>query len=173
MKKIYNGVKLAMTLKYPIVGKGTIEIDYILLDLNGTISQYTIVPSGVKEYLADLKRGAKIYIVSADTYGTAKKIADNLGVELYKLDREGNPDKSEAQLKEALVHQLGADRVCAIGNGRNDSLMLKAAKLGIVIMGKEGAAVETLLNADLVFHDILHALKVLTNPQTLNASLRS
>ncbi len=60
----------------------------------------------------------------------------------------------------------------AIGNGRNDRLMLAAAALGIVIIGEEGAAVQTVLASRVACHDILSALDLLRQPQRLVATLR-
>ena len=61
----------------------------------------------------------------------------------------------------------------AIGNGRNDGPMLKAAALGIALVQQEGGAVETLLSADIVSTSILDALDLLSHPQRLVATLRA
>jgi soluble P-type ATPase len=61
----------------------------------------------------------------------------------------------------------------ALGNGRNDRLMLKEAALGIALLQAEGAAVEALLAADVVAPDILVALDLLLAPDGLIATLRS
>jgi soluble P-type ATPase len=50
--------------------------------------------------------------------------------------------------------------------------MLKEARIGICVLSKEGAALETLLQADLVVPDIVSALKILNYPTRLVASLR-
>jgi len=50
--------------------------------------------------------------------------------------------------------------------------MLKAAALGLCVMSQEGAAVETLLAADLLVPDIFAALDLLDKPLRLIASLR-
>ena len=61
----------------------------------------------------------------------------------------------------------------AVGNGRNDRLMLKEAALGIAVLQAEGAAAEALLAADVVAPDILAALDLLLAPEGLIATLRS
>ena len=61
----------------------------------------------------------------------------------------------------------------AVGNGRNDRLMLKEAALGIALLQAEGAAGEALLAADVVAPDILAALDLLLAPDGLIATLRS
>jgi soluble P-type ATPase len=50
--------------------------------------------------------------------------------------------------------------------------MLRAAALGIAVMQGEGAAVETLLAADVAAPDIQSALGLLLNPARLVATLR-
>jgi soluble P-type ATPase len=51
--------------------------------------------------------------------------------------------------------------------------MLKAAALGIAVVLEEGAAMETVMDADVVFTSINSALDLLTNPLRLIATLRS
>jgi soluble P-type ATPase len=49
---------------------------------------------------------------------------------------------------------------------------LLTARIGICILSEEGAALETLLQADLVVPDIVSALTILNHPARLVASLR-
>ena len=74
--------------------------------------------------------------------------------------------------KRTFVEKLGADSVVAIGQGANDAGMLKAAAFGICVMSLEGAAVETLLAADIVVPDIIAAFDLLDKPMRIIASLR-
>ena len=67
---------------------------------------------------------------------------------------------------------LGADRVVAIGNGRNDEAMLRAARLGIAVIGTEGAATATLLAADVVCTSVTDALDLLLDERAITATLR-
>jgi soluble P-type ATPase len=50
--------------------------------------------------------------------------------------------------------------------------MLKAAAVGICVLSPEGAAVETLLSADLVVPDIQNAFELLDKPLRIVATLR-
>ncbi|MGC8790802.1 MAG: HAD hydrolase family protein, partial [Desulfurella sp.] len=68
---------------------------------------------------------------------------------------------------------IGLSNLVAIGNGKNDSLMLKYAKLGICVIGKEGANIEALQNSDIVVCDIVSALELLLYPKRLIATLRT
>ena len=64
-----------------------------------------------------------------------------------------------------------ATTVC-IGNGRNDTGMLKIARLGIVVVQQEGMAVAALLAADVVASNIVAALDLLLIPKRLVTTLR-
>ena len=60
----------------------------------------------------------------------------------------------------------------AVGQGANDARMLKEAALGICVMSQEGAAVETLLSADIVVPNIFVAFDLLDKPLRIAATLR-
>ena len=60
----------------------------------------------------------------------------------------------------------------AIGNGRNDELMLKEAALSIAIMDKEGACGRALRAADLCVQSMEDGLDLLIYPNRVIAGLR-
>ena len=70
------------------------------------------------------------------------------------------------------MERLGADRCCAVGNGLNDAPMLRAARLGIAIVGPEGAGSAALAAAEVVCASIIAALELLLDPVTLASTLR-
>lgn len=61
----------------------------------------------------------------------------------------------------------------AIGNGQNDSATLRAARVAVVVIGAEGAAADSLRNADIFVRDIRDALDLSLHPQRLIATLRN
>jgi soluble P-type ATPase len=63
--------------------------------------------------------------------------------------------------------------VVAIGNGRNDWLMLREAALGIAVIQREGAASKAIRSADIVMTDIHAAFELLLKSQRLIATLRN
>ena len=83
------------------------------------------------------------------------------------------PAGSQDLRKRDYVGELGADITVAVGNGRNDRLMLEKAALGIAVIQAEGAAAATLTCADVVCTNITSALDLLIHPLRLVASLRS
>ena len=78
----------------------------------------------------------------------------------------------EDHQKANFIHNLGPEKVIAVGQGTNDAEMLKVAALGIAVMSEEGLAVPALLNADLVVANIYDAFGLLENPARIIATLR-
>jgi P-type E1-E2 ATPase len=106
-------------------------------------------------------------MLTADTHGRQASIDEQLNLKATRV-QPGN----EATAKAQFVRQLGADTVVAIGQGANDAEMLKTAALGICVMSQEGAAVETMISADIVLPDIFAALDLFEKPVRIVASLR-
>jgi len=138
------------------------------MDYNGTLACDGMLLAGVKECLQTLAGMLDIYVLTADTFGKARSELKGIPSKLAILPQ----DKQEIGKLE-YIEKLGLENVACIGNGRNDRLMLKASALGIAVILEEGVAVETLLSADVVCTGIVSALKLLTNPLRLTATLRS
>ena len=154
-------------IQVDVPGFGALALRSLALDFNGTLACDGGLLPGVAERLAALAPKLSIHVLTADTHGTA---AASLAGVPCALEVVGRTDQAEAKLR--FVAALGADGVVAIGNGRNDRLMLKAARLGIAVVQSEGAASETLAAADLVVPTIAEALDRLSHPLRLVASLR-
>jgi soluble P-type ATPase len=60
-----------------------------------------------------------------------------------------------------------------LGNGRNDAAMLRAAALGIAVIGAEGVAPEVLAASDLLVPGSEAALDLFLKPKRLLAGLRA
>jgi P-type E1-E2 ATPase len=155
-------------LEITIPPRGLLHLEYLLLDVNGTIALDGELIPGVGERLSRLEELLKVCLVSADTQGTLAELASALGVQARRL-QAGN----EAAQKAALVAELGADQVVGLGNGANDAEMLRRAALGIAVLGGEGLAVACLTAADVVAPDIGAALDLLLRPRRLLATLRT
>jgi P-type E1-E2 ATPase len=154
-------------LRLNVPGRGTIELAHLVLDLNGTVALDGEVLPGLAERLATLASSLTIHLVTADTHGKAAATASRLGVQLARIK-----PRDEANQKRALVQHLGAGQVVAVGNGANDGAMLRAAVLGIAVLGAEGLAVGALWEADVVTARIEDALDLLLYPKRLVATLR-
>ena len=149
---------------YDVPGGPRLELEYLVLDLNGTLSDRGSLIAGVEERLGRLSADLELHLVTADTRGTAARLAAELPVSINPITRGSE--------KAAFVQRLGAGRTAAIGNGRNDEAMLQAAALGIAVVGPEGAATAAMLAADLVTTSVLDALDLLLDPATLASTLR-
>ncbi len=151
-----------------VPGYKTLELNYMVLDYNGTLSCDGELIQGVKERLSVLSEPLSVHVITADTFGKVESRLKDVPCEITVLPLE-NQDVAKLEY----IKHLGADRTVCIGNGRNDRLMLKAAALGIAVVLEEGAAVETVMDADVVFTSINSALDLLSNPLRLTATLRS
>lgn len=146
-------------------GEPPLVLEHLVLDLNGTLTNRGELIDGVAERLAELALDLDVRIATADTYGAAGSIAGQLGIPVETI---GNGDD-----KERLVRFLGAERTAAIGNGRNDIPMLQAARLGIAVIGPEGAAGAAIAAADVLCTRMTDALDLLLDQRTLGATLRA
>lgn len=154
-----------MTLRYEIPGSRAIELQHLLLDINGTLTDRGELLPGVGERLGRLRADVEIHLLSADTFGTLEQLGKELGVETRRIST--GPDKAAAGA------DLGTEDCAAIGNGRNDVEMLQAVRLGIAVVGPEGTSSEALRAADVVCDSILSALDLLLDPLALAATLRT
>ena len=155
-------------LTIDVPGYRELKIRHLVLDYNGTLAFDGRLLDGVPELISALSKRIEIHVVTADTFGRAQKQLENLPCKLSIL-----PEGGQDIAKEDYVRRLGLHNVASIGNGRNDRLMLKEAALGIFLVQEEGAAVESLMSADIVCLNIVDALSLFTNPKRLIATLRS
>lgn len=154
-----------ITLDIP--GWGHIDIEFLLLDLNGTIATDGKISPEVRDKINTLSKQVKIYVLTADTYQTGKEETKGLGVEWVQVSEENS-----TLAKVEVLKSLGPERLAAIGNGSNDQEILKEAALGIAVLGKEGLSVAAMKKADLVVNDITEALDLFLKPRRLVATLR-
>lgn len=147
-----------------IPGDEPIRLEHLVVDVNGTLSDRGELIAGVADRIGRLIASLATHLVTADTFGTAGALGRRLGLSVTTI---GTGDD-----KAALVARLGADTTVAIGNGRNDEAMLRLARLGIAIIGPEGAAASAVLAADIVCRSITEALDLLLDERLLIATLR-
>ena len=154
-------------IRIDIPGWGNIDIENMVLDLNGTIAKDGRIPSKVKEKINSLSKMAKIYILTADTQGTANEETHDMNIELVRItEEESNKGKFE------FIRTLDLERTVAMGNGNNDQMILKEAGLGIAVIGDEGISIAAMKNADIAVKDILDGLDLFLKPKRLIATLK-
>lgn len=154
-------------IELQVPGRGLIQLEYLVTDVNGTLALDGQLLDGLNRPLRTLRDRLEIHMLTADTHGRQELIDRQLGLQAVRI-HPGN----EAEQKAEYVRGLGAQRVVAIGQGANDALMLREAALGICVLSAEGAAAETLLSADMLVPDIFSALDLLEKPLRIVATLR-
>ncbi len=154
-------------MKIEIPGYKTLELDTLLLDYNGTVAVDGEIPDSVRERLAALSEKFQIYILTADTHGTAAKQCEDLNVILYTF-----PVGNAADYKREIVEKLGGGHCVCMGNGRNDVLMFEESALAIAILDTEGLYAGLLEKSDICVRTIEDGLDLLLHPKRLIADLR-
>jgi len=151
-----------------IPGHGKIEVKHLVLDYNGTLAIDGKLISGTRPLLENISRKLTIHVLTADTFGTSKKELTGINCNL-KILKSSQQDIQ----KEGYLVRLAGEQVIAIGNGMNDSLMLKKADIGIAVVQKEGTSIKSLLCADIVCSNIIDALEMIIYTQRIVATLRN
>lgn len=144
-----------------------LTIHHLVLDYNGTLALDGELIDGVASRLKQLSKTIELHVLTADTHGTVRDKVSAFSPTVHVIS-EGEEDKQKA----AYLKQLGAG-VVAIGNGRNDTIMLKSALVGIAVLQTEGLSPFALQNADILCTDISDALDLLLRPKRLVATLRN
>lgn len=150
-----------------VPGFGQIHLEYLVSDFTGTLSVDGRLMPGVKERLNSIAEFLQIHILTADTFGKAQAELEGIKCDIHIL----TGDNHDVQ-KQHYVNDLGHDKVIAFGNGKNDRLMLKAAKIGVAVCLNEGCAVDAIQASDILTTSITDALDLLLSPKRLKATLR-
>lgn len=140
-------------------------LEHLVLDVNGTLTDRGRPIEAAAQALAELRDELALHVLSADTFGTAENLALELRAEFRRIT--SGTDKFN------YVQRLGPHKCVAIGNGRNDAQMLKAAALGIAVIGPEGAHAGAVRAADVLTRSVPEALALLIDPRALTATLRA
>ena len=154
-----------MTINIPNYKNLTLK--HLVLDYNGTIAKDGILIKSIEPLLYALSRHYEVHVITADTFGTVKTQLEAFEVTIKVLETDNH-----TQEKEAYINTLKSEHCVAMGNGSNDTDMLKTSALGIAIVGDEGCSTKTMMSSDIVCNSIVDALELLLNPKRLVATLR-
>ena len=154
-------------MKIDIPGYKELNLTTFLLDYNGTIATDGSIPETVKVRLKELAKEFDIYVLTADTHGTARKQCEDIPVTVQTF-----PVGNAADYKEETVNKIGGEQCVALGNGRNDIKMFRKAALSIAIMDTEGMCSKLLAESDICVKTIEDGLDLLLNPKRIIADLR-
>lgn len=155
-------------IEIEVPGYGSLRIAHLVLDYNGTIACDGSLIAGVEQRLKELSEAVDIHVLTADTFGSVERELAQTPCKVSVIPRQ-----NQAEAKAGYLEELGPELSVAIGNGRNDRIMLKNAALGIATVQAEGASLAAVLAADIACPDIISALDLLLNPLRLTATLRS
>jgi soluble P-type ATPase len=150
-----------------IPGYGPVILGHLVSDFTGTLSVDGKLLPGIREMLNRISEFLKVHILTADTFGMAKAELQGIPCQIHILRGE----RHDVQ-KDEYVKQLGAEYVIAFGNGNNDRLMLKTAKIGVAVCLNEGCAADVLKASDILVTSITDGLDLLLEPKRMKATLR-
>ncbi len=148
--------------------KAPISIEHVILDFNGTIATDGQLIAGVVQRIEELSSQVTVHVITADTNASARSQLQDVPCTLKIIGAD-----QQDPTKLAYAQSLELHRVLAVGNGRNDCLLLQKAALGICVIQREGASIPSLQAADLVCVHINDALDLLLRPHRLKATLRN
>ncbi len=154
-------------MELDIPGFGCLRVRHLVTDYTGTLSVDGRLLPEVGTVIKKLGQSLEVHVLTADTFGKAETELSGVRCTMHIMT-----GADIAEQKEQYVGSLGAEQVVAVGNGNNDRLMLKAARLGIAVIEGEGCAVTALVNADIAARNIHEALALLLNPKRCIATLR-
>lgn len=150
-----------------IPGYKSLNLKYLLLDYNGTIATDGSLSDSVRNLICEIAKDLDVFVLTADTHGTAAAECTGLPVTLKTF-----PSDDAMLSKLAIVDSLDRTHCCAIGNGRNDTLMCGSCELSICIMGEEGCYSHLINHTHITVKSIENALELLLKPKRLIATLR-
>lgn len=150
-----------------IPGREELTLNHLILDYNGTIAEDGEIIEGIRPRLAELAKELSIYVITADTHGTAAKKCEGLPLQVLTF-----PTTEVGKIKADEAEKMGGG-VITIGNGFNDIQMSDAADLSICVIGKEGCCGALLAHCDVVVTSIEDALDLLLKSGRLRATLRT
>ena len=153
---------------FKIPGRKTIEIKNVVFDYNGTIAIDGQLIEGVDKIINELADDINFHVITADTYGSAKKALANINCKVVKI-----PKKNQDVSKLDYLLKLGKETTLCVGNGKNDQLILKESVIGIVLIQEEGVCVESLLAADIACKSIMDVFAYFKIPNRIKATLRN
>lgn len=154
-----------INIKVP--GRCDYSIENIVFDYNGTIAVNGKITPSTKEKLSILCSIANVYVLTADTYGSATNECQGMDLALKTFAND-----NAADCKANIVNELGADKTICFGNGYNDTKMFKAAVLSVAVLEKEGMCSNLLSESDIIVKSIEDGINLLLNQKALIATLR-
>lgn len=150
---------------YTIPEVWELELDTLVLDLNGTLTVNWKISDWVKNSLIAIKEmGYEVYLLTWDQRGTAQDFCNELWIKLLRATT-GNE-------KRKMVEWLSSNNIVSIWNARIDIGMFEVSRLAIATLQAEWIHAAIIPYVDIIIPTILDALKMLLDPNTMAATMR-
>jgi soluble P-type ATPase len=142
-----------------------IEINTIVLDLNGTLAVYGKVSKKIRKLIKKLKElNYRIVLLSGDVRGNAKKISKELDIELIVA--------RSYEEKENAMDLIDSETCASIGNARIDIGTFRKSKIAIATLQNEGIHAEIIQYVDIIVPSIEDALYLFIDKDSLYGTMR-
>jgi soluble P-type ATPase len=153
-----------ITIQRP--GQEPLEVEYILIDFEGTLASDCRVHPKAKDKINLLSKRVKIYILVKEEKELVEERLRRVKAEIC-YSTEGEPSRWKLDW----LRRLDPPRTLAIGNGVDDAPIIEEAGFSICVIGKEGTSIEAMKKADIVVSNIIDALDFLLKPLRQKATL--
>ncbi|WP_372751244.1 hypothetical protein [Labilibaculum sp.] len=154
-----------MSLKYKVSGVGTIEIDTLVVDSNGTLTIKGELVSGVMERINRLQSlGVNVVMISSDQRGGARELAGSIGITYYEANN--------SRAKEDILLSLGSRNVAAIGNARIDIGLFVQSLVSVATLQSEGIHKDIIDHVDVIVPSVNDALDFFLDEDTFIATMK-
>lgn len=150
-----------------VPGRRLYSIENIVFDYNGTIAVNGIISSTVRDKISLLCEMANVYVLTADTYGSAAKECEGLNVKLMTFPKDDAGD-----YKAKIVSSLGSNNTICFGNGYNDKKMFEVSRISVAVLEEEGVCSNLISVSDILVKSIEDGINLLLKPNRLIATLR-
>jgi soluble P-type ATPase len=150
-----------------VPGKCLYSIENVVFDYNGTIAVNGIISSSIKDKISILCEMANVYVLTADTYGSAVKECEELNVKLMTF-----PKNDAGDYKAKFVSDLGINNTICFGNGYNDIKMFEVSLISVAVLGDEGMCAKLINVSDILVKSIEDGINLLLKPNRFIAALR-
>lgn len=154
-------------IKIDIPGRESLELENIVFDFNGTLAVDGKILENIKVKLNILSKLVNIYVLTADTYGSAKEECDKLNLNVRTF-----PKEMAGKYKREIVKSLGSKNTATVGNGFNDIEMFEEGVLAIAVIEEEGICSQLILKSDIITRSIEEALDLFIKQNRIKADLR-
>jgi len=143
--------------------QGKIEINIVVFDLNGTLSEYGEIKRETLQWVEKLKNiGFVLILLTSDQRGNAKKIAEELQIDYHIAKTSEEKRKFVRQLNKPFF---------AIGNARNDIPMFQEATIAITTLQSEGIHPVILEFSDILVSSIIDAFRLISDENGLVSTM--